>query len=172
MWSVPDQKITSADTSINASQLPATFKRVEWVPGTTNADIGGGRFDNGTQYLSEKGVRNVIFDPFNRSAEHNRAAVKEIAAGGSDTATVNNVLNVIAERENRGRVIAQAADAVKSDGTAYFLVYEGDRTGNPKNTTKGWQENRKASDYVGEIETKFGNVKVSGNLITARNPKK
>lgn len=170
LWSYPEQEITSADTSINKNKLPATFSRVEFQSGTVNADIGGGQFDNGTEFLSEKGVTNVIYDPFNRSKEHNEKAANKIKGGKADTATVNNVLNVIKEPQNRLFVISQAADAVKKDGTAYFLIYDGDRSGNAKQTKQGWQENRKASTYVDEVSQKFSSVEVSGNLIIAKNP--
>jgi len=49
-----------------------------------------------------------------------------------------NVLNVIAEPEARAELIETAAMA---DGKAYFTVYEGDRSGVGRRTTKGWQNN-------------------------------
>ena len=86
---------------MNKNKLPKTFSLVKFAPNTINADIGGGKFDNVTEFLSEKGVENKIFDPFNRSKEHNQKIVKQIRGGQSDTATVNNVLNVIKEQKNR-----------------------------------------------------------------------
>jgi len=130
--------------------MPSTFKRVEWKSGTRNADIGGGRFDNATEFLSKSGVENVIYDPYNRTQESNKAAVAKISGGQSDTATINNVLNVIAEPESRELVIRQAADAIKEDGKAYFLIYEGNAKGVGSQTKAGWQENRKAETYVDE----------------------
>jgi hypothetical protein len=97
LWGLPEQKIKSADTSINKTKLPALFKRVEWSPGTVNADIGGGKFDNMTEALRKKDVENVIFDPFNRSAPDNALAVGKIAGGKADTATISNVLNGVKE---------------------------------------------------------------------------
>lgn len=171
LWRIPDQAISSADTSINQGQLPASFKRIAWQKGTVNADIGGGRFDNATDMLAGLGVENVIYDPFNRSQEHNRAAVAKIAGGKADTATVNNVLNVIQEPASRSLVIQQAADAVGADGTAYFLIYEGDGSGQGKVTTKGWQENRKAESYAAEVGQVFGSVVRKGNLLIATQAK-
>ena len=176
IWEIPNQEITSADTSINERKTPATFSKVSFEPGTKNADIGGGRFDNATELLSKIGVENVIFDPFNRSRAENEVAVGKISNGQSDTATVNNVLNVISDPENRDRVIAQAADAIKEDGTAYFLIYEGDKTGTGRVTKSAngvpgsWQENRSAASYVNEISDHFSEVSRSGNLIAARGP--
>ena len=176
VWEIPNQAITSAATSINESKTPATFSKVTFAPGTRNADIGGGRFDNATDLLSKIGVENVIFDPFNRSRSENETAAGKISNGQSDTATVNNVLNVISDKANRDRVISQAADAIKEGGTAYFLIYEGDKTGTGRVTKSvngapgSWQENRGAGSYVTEIGNHFSEVSRSGNLITAKGP--
>ena len=161
------QQYTSADTSLN--QVPAVFKKVNWKSGTTNIDIGGGRYDTATNFMKDKGVTNVVFDPFNRDAEHNRNAFEKIQSKG-DTVTVANVLNVIKEAGVRDNVILQAAKALKPDGTAYFGIYEGDASGSGKETSKGWQNNRKTADYVPEVAKHFKTVKKSGNVITASNP--
>jgi hypothetical protein len=176
LWEAPAQEIPSAATSINAEKLPETFKRVKFEIGTINADIGGGRFNNATESLAERGVENVIYDPFNRPREWNNAAASRVSGGKADTATVNSVLNVIKEPENRERVIMQAADAVKQDGKAYFLIYEGDSSGNSRITkqkdgvAQSWQEHRKAETYIPEINKHFGNVERRGNLIIASDP--
>lgn len=167
LWGLPEQKIKSADTSINKTKLPALFKRVEWSPGTVNADIGGGKFDNMTEALRKKDVENVIFDPFNRSAPDNALAVGKIAGGKADTATISNVLNVVKEKGSRRRIIAQAADAIRDDGTAYFHIHQGSGTGVGKATTKGWQENRKAESYIKEIKEVFPVVRREGKLLIA-----
>jgi hypothetical protein len=173
LWKTPkSQEYTSAETSINRTKTPATFGRVKWERGTINADIGGGRFDNATNFLAKKGVKNYIFDPFNRSQEHNDQVTNTIADGGADTATVNNVLNVIKEPGNRHKVIAQAADAIKLDGEAYFLIYEGNRSGKGGPTKAGYQNNLNAKSYVKEISRYFGNVTQRGNLLVATKPKK
>lgn len=166
-WNTPMQEHTSADTSINATQLPASFKKISWKPGTINADIGGGRFDNATEYLKSMGVENIIYDPYNRSKEHNARAIEKIKNGGANTATINNVLNVIKEPEARQAVIRQAHNAINDNGTAYFLIYEGNGSGNGKPTTKGWQENRTAASYIHEIESVFDKVTKKGNMIIA-----
>ena len=176
LWEYPSQEIPSSATSINAEKLPETFSIVKFKPRTINADIGGGRFNNATESLSEKGVENVIYDPFNRTQEWNSAATLKISGGKANTATINNVLNVIKEPENRERVIMQAADSVRQDGTAYFLIHEGDRSSNSRITKQkdgvalSWQEHKKAESYISGIKKHFGTVVRSGNLITATNP--
>jgi hypothetical protein len=170
LWRVPEQEISSAKTSINSGKLPASINQIPWKAGTINADIGGGRYDNVTSHLSTLGVDNAIYDPFNRSPEFNQRSVAKIANGKADTATVNNVLNVIQEERNRRHVIDLAANAVKRDGVAYFLVYEGDKSGVGRITSAGWQENRLASTYEAEISRSFRKVERHGNLIVASEP--
>lgn len=102
---------------------------VEWKKGTVNADIGGGKYDTATNYMKEQGVDSSVFDPYNRTPEHNLERFNAIQEainkhGGVDTVTVANVLNVIPDEWNMLNVIHQAAEAVKQDGVAYFYVYE------------------------------------------------
>lgn len=164
-----EQGISSAKTSIK--QVPALFKdkNVSW--GKVNIDIGGGKFDLATDYLKEQGVTNLVFDPYNRSEAVNSDTLNYLRGGHkADTATCANVLNVIAEEKARDNVILEVAKAVKPDGRAYFMVYEGDGSGIGKETSSGWQNNRKTATYVREIEKYFNNVKRNGKLITATNP--
>lgn len=183
LWSTPDQEFSSGDTSINSGKLPATFGSlakkgvVKFEEGGVNADIGGGRFDNGTEELEDTyGVENLIFDPFNRSKEHNEQVASRIENGGADTVTVNSVLNVIQESGNRDKVVRQAANAIKEDGSAYFLIYQGskeDQAKGARETKKGFQNFKKTSEYISEIERHFDSVeKVGANLIIAKGPKK
>lgn len=89
------QAYDSRATSRN--QVPALFRAVPWVADTVNLDVGGGRFDRGTEYLAEQGVTSLVFDPFNRSEQHNIAVLKRVKSRRADTATIANVLNVIKE---------------------------------------------------------------------------
>jgi hypothetical protein len=161
------QAISSANTSLN--QVPASFKSINWEPGTANADIGGGRYDAATEYLAGRGVTNLVFDPFNRDEKFNRHVFGELKKG-TDTATVSNVLNVIAQPVIRQEVIRQAAKAIKPDGTAYFQIYEGSGNGAGQQTTKGWQNNAKTASYTEDVEKYFSGVTRKGNVITARGP--
>ena len=175
LWESKGQAITSADTSINKTKLPATFTK-PWVvfpKGGVNVDIGGGRFDNATEHLAKKGVTNHTYDPYNRSQEHNETVVDAVAGGKTDTATVNNVLNVIKEPQARSQVIAQAADAVKPEGVAYFKIYEGSKSGkgsSPKSKPDNWQENRKTESYTDEVKAHFQDVQRRGDVLIAKDP--
>jgi len=163
------QEFGSARTSLK--QVAAAFRKIDFQLGTLNLDLGGGRFDEATKYLAERGVDNLIFDPFNRDAAHNTAVFEAVRSGGVDTVTCNNVLNVIQEPEARSNVILQAAKALKPGWTAYFSVYEGDGSGRGRQSqADAWQENRKTADYLPEIEEHFDDVTVKGKLIIARGP--
>lgn len=50
---VSDQTYTSADTSINSSKLPVIYRLVKIPKGSVFLDYGGGRFDNGIEYLNK-----------------------------------------------------------------------------------------------------------------------
>jgi len=165
-------RTSSKDTSIK--QIAAVFKKPEIFDlkeGSVNLDIGGGKFDLGTDYLrNERGVENLVFDKFNRSPEHNEEVLNRIrGTGGADSATAANVLNVIEEPEARERVIQQSYDYTKDGGKVFFQVYEGSGTGVGRETTKGWQNNKKTLEYIPEIEGIFGegSVQRKGNIIIA-----
>ena len=164
------QAVSSAKTSIK--QVPALFTDSRVKFGKVNIDIGGGKYDLASDYLKERGTKNLLFDPYNRDRATNRATLQYLQDGNrADTATCANVLNVIAEPDARSNVILETAKAIKPDGTAYFMVYEGDGSGNGKRTSAGWQNNMKTADYVSEIEQYFDNVERRGKLIVASSPK-
>ena len=164
------QEFTSENTSINSKKLPAIFRMVSFEPGTINLDMGGGKFDNVADYLSEYDVTNLVYDPYNRTKEHNREVVKTIRqAGGADTATCSNVLNVIKEPEARRNVLVNMSKLVKPGGEIYITVYEGSGKGNEGPTKSGYQLNRKTADYLEEIKDIFPDAARKGKLIVATN---
>ena len=81
------------------------------------------------------------------------------------------MLNVIREPDARANVILEVAKCIRDGGTAYFTVYEGDGSGEGRQTSSGWQNNRKTADYVSEIGQYFDDVQRKGKLIIATNPK-
>lgn len=181
IWDTSDiqQEYPSDRTSLN--QIPRTFKLVDskngWQEGTINLDIGGGRDfmkDGQSTHkfsvaLRSKGVTNLVYDPFNRSFEHNSKVAEHVKEHGADSVTANNVLNVIPEEQNRARVIQQAFQALKMGHYAYFYIYEGNKSGEGAPTGQGkWQNNKKAEEYIPEISKFFSNVSRSGQLIIAK----
>lgn len=116
------QAYTSKNTSIK--QIPAGFKIVDkyfgWKPFTNNLDIGGGKYNLFTIKLAEVGVCNLVYDPFNRTEEHNENILKICSEVIIDTATIFNVLNVIKESEVQREVIRMAYNELKDGGSVYF----------------------------------------------------
>jgi hypothetical protein len=115
------QEYTSAKTSIK--QIPAGFRIIDkhfgWQPGTVNLDIGGGKYDLMTIELQKKGVKNLIYDPFNRPLEHNLKIIQELEDNSVDTVTMFNLLNVIKEFEIQLNALNMAYDALKHGGMLY-----------------------------------------------------
>lgn len=155
------QAITSADTSLN--QVAALFKKVTFPAGSKVLDYGGGRFDTAAEYMAENGVFLGVYDPYNRTPEHN-AAVMELFKR-PDFITCNNVLNVIAEND----VIDGILSTLASYGVPVFIsVYEGDRTGRGRATTKGYQRNMRSADYTAMLEKHFDAVSLKNGIFTCR----
>ena len=160
------QEYTSKDTCYMRNVVPRLFKIVEFLPNTTCVDYGGGKYDQTIKFLSEKQVTTRVYDPYNRSKEYNDETIQWVAAqDGVDYICCANVLNIIKEEEVRSNVIKNISLMLKSGGTGYFMIYEGDKSGIGKPTGKGWQENRKAESYLSEIKGYFSSVKKRGTVI-------
>lgn len=166
----PEQEFSSAATSINSAKLPAIYNMVEFRPGDVVVDFGGGKFDNAVNYLKDKDVTLLVYDPYNRSAEHNNEVLRILKEhGGADAAVNSNVLNVIKEPEAREAVLKNIKKITKRGAPIYITVYEGRGDGAEGPTKSGYQLNRKTGDYMDEVGRVFSNVKRKGKLITAIN---
>ena len=158
------QTITSAKTSIN--QLPAILKLINktvknpdlfWARVDTVLDFGGGKYDQLTDTLGEIGVRNLVYDPFNRSEEHNALVVQMVKARRADVGILSNVLNVVREPNARKDILEDLANGVEKGGRIYITIHEGDKTSKGRKTRCGWQSNRPAKNYMREIRRVFPN---------------
>lgn len=166
----PDQEYDSAATSINSNKLPAIYKLVHFEPGKVYLDFGGGRFDNGVYYVRDLGATLLVYDPYNRSDEHNKEVLRVIRENGGADATLNsNVLNVIKEPEARLGVLNNIKKLTKPGGDIYITVYEGTGKGNEGPTKAGYQLNRKTADYLEEVQAVFPDARRKGKLIHAIN---
>lgn len=159
------QEHTSAETSMNqvSGGIIHAVRSNLIKPKSINVDVGGGKYDVGKEHV-ESSVENSelhIYDPFNRSEEHN-TRVKTRALGNSDYVGLHNVLNVIKEPEERYNALQNVKSFIKpKTGIAHITVYEGDKSGNGKiskpDKGKGssWQEHRSTSSYVDEVKAVF-----------------
>jgi hypothetical protein len=156
------QVITSAKTSLN--QVPAVLRLINkvardsmgfWCYADTVLDYGGGKYDKLTDALAKLGVRNLVYDPFNRSVDHNKLVLQLVKARKASHGICSNVLNVIREPAVRQKVLKDLAKWVEPGGNVFITVYEGDKSSKGKRTTKGWQANRPAKNYLREIRKVF-----------------
>ena len=166
------QKYTSASTSINKSKLPKGYttvgKHFGWTKGTTHLDIGGGRFDNAIEHLATHGVNAHVYDPYNRSEEHNTNALAKAGNGQADTVSLFNVLNVIDDPEHHTSALQLAHSSLKTKGKLFVGVYEGDKSGKGKQTGKdSYQRNEKIDAYLPTIQKVFPNAKIHKGIIHA-----
>ena len=162
-----EQEFSSASTSLN--QVPALFKNPQVNFSGLNLDYGGGKYDTATEFLADQGIESVVYDPFNRTPEHNSAVINKVRRnGGADTVTCANVLNVIKEPAARTVVIRNIYKYLKPGCPAYFSVYEHTRGEGPTGGNK-YQLARKTAEYIPEIAAIFGeeNVVRKGKLIIA-----
>lgn len=152
-----NQRITSANTSINSKRVPALFKHRAFKPEGVIVDVGGGKWNNAVDYVrATYGNRMYVWDPYNRTRRHNNMVEHHCTAlGGFDTVTCSNVLNVIENDSDRDIVIRNCYNMLKPGGTAYFYIYEGDKSWNGRETRAGYQCNRPAASYMMSISAVF-----------------
>lgn len=185
------QKYDSKGTSQN--QVPATFSMKDFIEnvGKTNFDYGGGRYDTGTDFLKDAGVRNYVSDVFNRPAWENTYVRNAMTRRPPQTMSMNNVLNVIQEPEVRKSIIKDSFNFIKPGGDAFYKIYEGSVSGqradrsNPDNfslfgtetKTQGglsWQNRMMADAYKREISEALGvpieSVKRKGDTLIVKKP--
>ena len=167
---MPEQEYSSAKSSIK--QLPAGFKIIDkhfgWQPFTNNLDIGGGKYDIFSQKLIEKNVTNLVFDPYNRSEEHNRDVLMTCKDVIVDTVTIFNVLNVIKEREIQLNVLKMAYEALKPNGYVFVrstYMNPAKVSGVTKSGT--FQHYFKQNDYLKIVKEVFPNARLKYGLIYA-----
>lgn len=165
-----EQEYDSAATSINSNKLPAVYKLIQIPEGTVGVDFGGGKFDNAVEHIKDLGATLCVYDPYNRSDEHNKEVLRTLRQNeGADWAINSNVLNVIKEGGARTSVLNNIKRITKPGAPIYITVYEGNGTGQGGPTKSGYQMNRRTADYLEEIQEVFPDAVRKGKLIIAHN---
>ncbi|MBA3957580.1 MAG: hypothetical protein H0X51_04185 [Parachlamydiaceae bacterium] len=132
-------------------------------PNTKNFDNGGGSHNFNTTFLEEVySVTNVVYDPFQRSDEHNSIVLSQVSAHEFDTTTSNSILNVIDNQSTRFKHIWLSCEALKAHGVAYFRIFEGNGSFQDQHLSYGYLSNRLAQSYQHEVEKIFE----KGNVVT------
>jgi len=172
-----DQEFSSAKTSI--PQVAELHKRLfnsgVYQDGQIILDWGGGAFNRAKDFVeSQKDVKFLIYDPFNRDESHNKESLNIVSQhGGADIITLANVLNVIKEREIRISVLKDLKKYLK--GKLYISVYSAARNKDYKETEdwvgqptiKGWQNAQPIVFYIPEVKEVFSNVIKKGDILVA-----
>jgi hypothetical protein len=165
------QNYSLAKTSIK--QIPAGFRIVDkyfgWQPNTINLDIGGGKYDLMTEKLFEKSVTNLVFDPYNRSLEHNLKIILEYCDENVDTVTMFNLLNVIKEHEIQINALTMAYDALKWGGMVFVrstYMNPAKRSGVTKSGT--FQHYKTQKDYLKIVKEVFSDAELKYGIIFAK----
>ena len=173
----PEQEYSSAETAINGKQgkLPAVFSKAFIPNGALVLDYGGGTVESeavAQKYLDQFEAKEMLYDPFNQTPEHNRDVIRELKSnGGADVAVCSNVLNVIKEQEVRLDLLKKISKLLKPGATAYISVYEGSGKDNGRATQKGksYQNNKKLGSYLEEVQEVFPEATRKGAVIIAPN---
>ena len=169
VWSTKKQQYTSAKTSIN--QIPKPVKRLlnanELKDRSVNLDIGGGKYDTMSDYLARWGLKNYVYDPYNRSKEHNRMVIEKTKNGHADSVTIFNVLNVIKEKENQIRVLKQAKNALKKGGKVFIYsnYYVKDKKPGAVPGRDSYQQYYKLKDTLPIIQEVFPRAELNRKLL-------
>ena len=169
-----EQKYTSANTSINT--VSAVYKLID-TPNTVILDYGGGKYDTNAEYKLQKcNSRVLVFDPYNRTPEHNSKVIQYFKLNPAKIVVCSNVLCVIKEDEIILDILGNIRDLMDYYGILYIRVYERDKTGVGCRTTKGWQRNQCIESYIPFIQQVFGEnceiKKYKGCLLVKKTLKK
>jgi hypothetical protein len=192
VWRIEQQSITSAVTNDNNLQQADehytnsgentsginAFADIQFSKSVKRMiDVGGGQYDHNKYYMQKnRGIQLLVWDPFNRTNDHNNTIQSEVADHKVDAATSMSVLNVIPELSVRLTHINTLKSALTINGKAYFKIWPGEEPllGSylPSETSEYYQANSGAERFLHEIEAVFGtgNVEISSkiaNLIIA-----
>lgn len=173
--SVPNKNWQLIDENISGINA---FAGIDFGSGVKRMlDVGGGRHDNNKTYLKhDKQIELLVWDPFNRTQDHNDKIKADVLTNKVDAATSMSVLNVIAEPAVRLAHIVTLKAALRATGKAYFKIWPGDWPFHgsyfPVKTESAYQANAYANRFIREIEIVFGSNHVRAhesipNLIVA-----
>ncbi len=149
------QEHTSKATSINT--VAAVYKKIKFMSRDVVLDYGGGAYDSNAEFIKQRdGATVLVYDPFNRTEQHNQRVIQYFTQNPAYFVVCTNVLNVIKEDNVLMQALINMHSLMAPNGVLYISVYERDKSGVGCKTTKGWQRNQKLVDYVPYVEQVFG----------------
>lgn len=173
------QTVTSQNTSINTSKLPAIWKKIDFnlVPNDSIIiDYGAGQKKTQTQvqrylsyalrYSEVDAIYYYSYDPYWNAELENQAALTFLKNGDCYLCICANVLNVIDDDETIRKIISEVTQAKHW----VFQIYEGNQKGIGKYTKNNtcYQRNQKVQYYLSFFK-EFPYIKIKGNLIMSDN---
>ena len=167
-------------TSLN--QVPALVKYLDsknLLAGSTILDIGAGRWNKTREFMKARSISYHPYDPYCLPEDVNQEFIKlKLTKRSRPKIIVSNVLCVIPEQHRRNFLDFVRKTAIEKSSQAlfnldiYFSIYEGDKSGVGKLTSKNtWQNNMLTEKYLPEIGEYFSNVElIKKNIIRATFP--
>jgi len=164
---ITTQKITSAATSINTLNTVYKLIKDKYPIASLIFDYGCGKYNTNKEYAEECGYEWIGYDPYNRSEKENKKCFSRLEQCFWHPSAIicSNVLNVLEDVNLISSVLNDIHDYANDNTDIYITIYEGDKSGVGKVTTKGYQRNEKLikyTDYISEwfdiIETIKPNI--------------
>ena len=164
------QKHTSKNTSINSiNRIYKLLPELGYKQETIILDFGCGKYNRNKEGAYKHGYRWFGYDPYNRSEEENKLTSKLMKLVKPHVIVCSNVLNVLENNTVLETVLNQIYDYAAEDTDIYITIYEGDKSGVGKVTTKGYQRNSKVDDYIAYIYEWFNIVDIiHPNILKCR----
>jgi hypothetical protein len=164
-----EQKYTSEKTSIaTINKIYKLLPELGYEKETIILDYGCGKYNKNKEEAEKHGYRWFGYDPYNRSEIDNELALRLMKLVKPHVIVCSNVLNVLESKAIIQNVISEIYNYSAEDTDIYITIYEGDKSGVGKVTTKGYQRNEKVNDYKDYICEWFNIEYVKGNIIKCR----
>lgn len=164
------QTFTSSGTSINRTRLPAVYNKATFTSDYI-LDYGCGKYTDHIKLFAILHDKVYLpYDPYNQPNDVNmhtfETASTVASLGESIDVVCSNVLNVIDSESDISRICSQIEHiAVKTGGTAFVTVYEGDKSGTGRQTGKDqYQRNEPLRDYL----RFFHNASIRNGMIIVK----
>ena len=147
------QKYTSQNTSINT--ISKIYKNAPFQMHSTILDYGCGKYETAKTYMEEQGHTVYLYDKYNRTTEENEKNLQNCKQQKLNYIVCSNVLNVIMEDDILCEILEDLTTYMDNETILYLSVYEGDKTGIGKPTSKGYQRNQPYKSYLPLLSNYF-----------------
>lgn len=148
-----EQSYSSAKTSINT--ISKIYTQYPFKTNTTILDYGCGKYNTSIDFMATKQCKVLPFDKYNRTENENLLTKDFCLHNHLDYIVCSNVLNVILEDEIIEEILQNIYNFADEETIVLISIYEGDKSGIGKVTSKGYQKNLRYKEYYKFIEKYF-----------------